>query len=167
MISEATVNEKQTVDIGRVAPNFTLLDTTGTPHNLLETAAERPLILVFYRGDWCPWCQLQMKQLAGIYPELQKRGVALWAISPQTNEKNIAFKEKREIPFPILDDSALAVIGGWGLEDELDPHQEHIPYPTTYIIAQGGRVYWRRLGQRPDDRPTPGEIMAALPKYKS
>jgi peroxiredoxin len=163
-MNQTTTNEKQTIDIGRIAPNFTLVDTTGTSHTLLQAAAERPIILVFYRGDWCPWCQIQMKQLAGVYQELQERGVALWAISPQTQEKNSAFKAKREIPFPILDDSALEVIRGWGLEDELDPVQEHIPYPTTYIIDKGGRVHWRRLGQRPDDRPTPGEIMAALPK---
>lgn len=156
-------NEAKAVKEGQMAPNFTLYDTDGRAHELAAVAAVQPMILVFYRGDWCGWCQLQMAQLTKAYAEFEQAGVALWAISPQEQALNLAFRQKRDIPFPILEDSHLAVIDHWGLRHELNPDSENIPYPTTYIIAQGGRVHWRRMGHTKDDRPTPGEILANLP----
>ncbi len=154
--------DETALKVGAAAPDFTLKNTDGISFNLLTAAQEKPIVLVFYRGDWCAWCQLQTAQLAKAYDQFEAAGVALWAISPQDTATNEAFRTRREIPYPILADDDLAVIRAWGLEDELDPNHENIPYPTTYIIGQDGRVHWRRLG-RTKDRPTPEEILAALP----
>lgn len=155
-------NEARAVPVGTAVPPFTLQNTDGQPYTLAQIPADKPLILVFYRGDWCPYCQLQMYQLSQVYNDILAHGAELWAISPQSQEQNQAFREKRDIPFPILCDDKLTVIDQWGLRDELDPSQEQIPYPTTYIIVNG-QAHWRKLGHRKDDRPTPGEIIAALP----
>lgn len=156
-------NEAIAIPVGAVAPDFTLQDTDGINYNLSAAIKEKPVVLVFYRGDWCAWCQLQTAQLAQNYDKFLAASVALWAISPQDRATNQAFGHKRGITYPILEDTAQRVIRRWGLLDELDPHQENIPYPTTYVIGRDGRVHWRRLGHDKKDRPTPQEILNALP----
>lgn len=130
---------------------------------LHEAVAEKPLILVFYRGDWCPYCQIQMYQMSQVLGEIEAKGAGIWGISPQSRAQNRAFRQKRLIEYPILSDESLAVIRAWGLEDEVYPYHDHIPYPTTYVVGMGGRVVWRHLGFY-DRRPTAGEIVAALPR---
>lgn len=155
--------ESSVVGVGQPAPNFTLTNTDGrvyTLHNLVQT---QPLVLVFYRGDWCPYCQLQLAQLGQTYPQFTGRGAEVWAISPQSHQLNQQFREKRGVPFPILYDENTQIIRQWGLYHELNPYQLDIPYPTTYIIKVGGVVHWRKLGLRADDRPTPGEVLSNLP----
>ena len=156
-------NEEIAIAIGDQAPDFTLTDIHSQSHQLSTALQSGPVVLVFYRGDWCGWCQLQTAQLAKVYDKFLDAGVSLWAISPQQQVTNQQFSEKREIPYPILADDDLAVIDEWGLRHELNPDQENIPYPTTYVINQDGSIHWRHLGGSKDDRPTTEEILAALP----
>ncbi len=102
-------------------------------------------------------------QLAQTYAEFQAKGVALWTVSPQDVETNQALRERRDLPFPILADADQAVIRAWGLFNDQDPQQRPIPYPATYIVGQDGRILWRHLGLETRDRPTVGQILAALP----
>ncbi len=163
MIISIHPKENIAISVGSQAPDFTLIDTNNQPHTLSEALKSGPVVLVFYRGDWCPWCQLQTAQLAQSYDKFVDADVNIWAISPQRQAINKQFGEKRQIPYPILADDDLAVINTWGLLHELNPDQENIPYPTTYIIDTNGRIHWRRLGEQPQDRPTTAEILAALP----
>ena len=156
-------NEEIAVAVGTKAPDFTLQDIDHKSYQLSDALQSGPVVLVFYRGDWCAWCQLQTAKLAQSYDKFVDAGVSLWAISPQQQRINKQFGEKRQIPYPILADEDLAVIKDWGLLHELNPDQENIPYPTTYIINEDGSVHWRHLGSLPEDRPTTEEILNALP----
>ena len=151
------------VNVGDIAPDFTLTDTMGRHHTLSEATAIQPVVLVFYRGDWCPYCQIQLHQLGNHESAFQNKKALVLAISPQKHELNIAFAEKRGVPFPILWDEGQNVIETWGLCHELNEHQEHIPHPTTYVIGRGNKVLWRKLGENAADRPDPADILAALP----
>lgn len=152
------------IDVGDIAPDFILTDNMGISRSLLDTAAEQYVVLVFYRGDWCPYCQLQMRELGKSMAQFDEKGGVLWGISPQKHEINQAFAEKREIPFPIVWDEGQQVISEWGLIHELDPHQSEIPYPTTYIIGAGNQVVWRHIADdHIGNRPQTSEILAALP----
>lgn len=157
-------NEEIAIPVGAEAPDFTLQDTNGGTYTLSESIKKNPVVLVFYRGDWCAWCQLQTAQLAKVYNEFIEAGVEIWAISPQDRERNQAFQDKRKIQYPILEDNNQDIIRTWGLINELDESAQYdIPYPTTYIIDRNGRVHWRRLGRNAEDRPTPTEILNELP----
>ena len=103
-----------------------------------------------------------MVQLAQVLDQIQAKGAALWAISPQEAAANQALRERRDLPMPILADADQAVIRQWGLFNQQDPKQRPIPYPATYIVGQNGRIHWRNLGLAARDRPTPAEIIAAL-----
>lgn len=97
-----------------------------------------------------------------IYDEILSTGGELLAVSPQTIDQNLGLRERRALSFPILADADLAVIHEWGLFNDLDPKERQIPYPATYIVAQDGRIAWAHLGIDTRDRPTVGEVLAAL-----
>ena len=158
-----TNNKIDPINVGDIAPDFVLTDSAGHTHRLSEIAAQQAVVLVFYRGDWCPYCQIQLHQLGSRSQDFHQKGARVLAISPQKHELNQAFAEKRQVPFPIVWDENQSVISEWGLRHELDEHQEHIPYPTTYVIGAGNRLLWRKLGVNKSDRPHPEEILAALP----
>lgn len=101
-------------------------------------------------------------QLEKVYSEVLAQGGELLAVSPQTVETNAGLRERRDLSFPILADADLAVIHAWGLFNDLDPKERQIPYPATYVIAQDGSIFWAHLGIETRDRPTVGEVMAAL-----
>lgn len=98
-----------------------------------------------------------------MYDKFLAAQAQLWAISPQPQETNRRFRERRSIPYPILQDVDLAVIQRWGVLHTHNPDEENIPYPSTYVVAQNGRIHWRRLGHDKKDRPTAEEVLAALP----
>lgn len=102
-------------------------------------------------------------QLAKVYDQITAVGAVLWAISPQTLTDNQNLRQRRHLPFPILADTDLAVIRAWGLFHELDAYDRLIPYPATYIVGQDGRCVRFWLGLETRDRPTPGEVLAAVP----
>jgi peroxiredoxin len=103
-------------------------------------------------------------QLAQVLDQIEAKGGQLWAISPQTVADNQALRDQYDLPFPILADADQSVIRQWGLFNELDPKQRPIPYPATYIVGKNGRILYRNLGLTTRDRPTPAEIIAALPE---
>ena len=152
-----------TIDVGDIAPDFSLTDSMGDRYKLSDVTAEQAVVLVFYRGDWCPYCQIQLYKLGTHAQEFKDKKATVLAISPQQHELNKAFAHKRQVPFPILWDENQRVISEWGLCHELDEHQEHIPHPTTYVIGQGNKVLWRKLGENKADRPEPEDIIAILP----
>jgi len=151
------------IGVGDIAPNFTLTDVMGETYTLSQITENETVVLVFYRGDWCPYCQIQMHQLGKRLGEFEDKKARLLAISPQRHEKNEEFARKRGVTFPILWDEGQKVINEWGLAHELDQHQEHIPHPTTYVITKGNEVIWRKLGDHIGDRPEPEDILAVIP----
>jgi peroxiredoxin Q/BCP len=101
-------------------------------------------------------------QLAKIYAQFEELGVSLWAISPQSVEKNRVLIERRELPFPILSDADQKVIRQWGVFNDEDPKGRAIPYPATYLIDQKGWITWVHIGQSTRDRPSSDEILLQI-----
>jgi peroxiredoxin len=100
--------------------------------------------------------------MASVYEEIKALGAELWSIAPQSIDENSALRRRRHLPFPILADDGQAVIHRWGLFNDLDPKRRAIPYPATYIVGQRRRVRWSKVSRGTRDRPTSGEIVAAL-----
>lgn len=155
-------NESVMLKVEDAALDFTLYNTAGQALRLSSTLVEGPLALVFYRGDWCAWCQNQLIRLAALYERIQSHGADLWAISPQSENVNQALRERHGLPFPILADTDQAVMRAWGVFKEVDPEGRAIPYPSTYIVNQDGCIHWRHLGLGMRDRPQVREVVAAV-----
>ena len=78
------------------APDFTLKDATGTDITLYEELKKGPVIVTFYRGGWCPYCNLELKAYQEIIHDIKANGAQLIAVSPQTPDASLTLKEKHE-----------------------------------------------------------------------
>ena len=97
------------VAVGDKLADFTLPDANGRPVSLGELVADGPAVIVFYRGGWCPYCNLALRAYqAELLPQLDRFGARLVAISPQGPEKSLRTKEKAELAFTVLSDAGAA-----------------------------------------------------------
>lgn len=147
-------------NVGDKAPEFKLLDATGELISLQEILKNGPVILIFYRGSWCPWCNLQLRTLQQLLPEINNLGATLIAVSPQTPDNSLSMKEKHELTFHVLSDQDNKVADKYGLVFEIEkavienaynkiglsiPHFNgtdnwKIPVTGTFIIDQKGVI---------------------------
>lgn len=168
--------------VGSPAPDFTLPDALGKPVTLSHLLEHGPVVVTFYRGEWCPYCNLQMRALQTALPEFQELGASLVAISPQAPDHSLSLTEKHALTFAVLSDADQAVIRAYHLQFTLagdledlqvnvwhnDPrdhnadHSATLPVPATFVIDQGGIVRWAFVSADWRVRAEPADIAAAL-----
>jgi peroxiredoxin len=171
---------------GDRAPDFTLLDPDGKPTALQDLLAQGPLVISFYRGVWCPYCNMELQALQEILPELAARGAGLVAISPQTAVNSRKSQRQNSLEFPILSDAGGAVGAAFGLRftlpDELvelykafgndlptlnqDPSWT-LPMPARYVIGTDGVIVYAEVNPDYTQRPDPSELLPVLDRLTS
>ena len=102
------------------APDFALPDARGTAVRLSHLLTQGPVIMTFYRGQWCPYCHLALRAYQQALPHMQARGASLVAISPQTPDHSRAMAEKLELTFALLSDMGNQVARQFGLVFTID-----------------------------------------------
>lgn len=90
---------------GESAPDFTLTDALGKEIRLSEELANGPVILTFYRGGWCPFCNLQLRAYQEFLPEFRELGASLIAVSPQSPDNTLSQQEKERLTFLVASDT--------------------------------------------------------------
>ena len=146
--------------VGDQAPDFTLLDAVGESVTLSELLANGPVVLTFYRGEWCPYCNVQLRHLEQALPSFQKLNATLVAVSPQSPDHALSLTEKYDLKFPVLSDVDQEVSRAYrvqfalsgDLEDlqvnvfQNDPSVQNangtrsLPVPATFVIDRHGVV---------------------------
>lgn len=179
--------EKQRIAEGAIqakarAPDFALLDQDGDLIKLQDLLEMGPVVLVFYRGKWCPHCNSTLLAMQRILPRIQEKGASLVAISPMLPDGTQVFATKRDLEFSVLSDFANEVARKYKLTftvpEEVRPSFEawgedipahngecswEIPLPATYIINQEGMIVWSFIDNDPGCRGEPDDIVAAIP----
>lgn len=158
--------------VGDLAPDFTLEDQSGRQVTLSAEVEMKPVVLVFYRGYWCPYCGRQLSELRSLLEPNEK--ISLWAVSVDSHEQSKSFAEKiasdgrGNINFQMLSDPGHRVIDSYGLRDPRYAGNElqGIPYPAVYVIDKSRRVVWARVEKDFKVRPRNSEIRAALQGLK-
>jgi peroxiredoxin len=168
--------------VGDRAPQFTLPDAFGRAVSLRQRLSAGPVVLVFYRGEWCPYCNVYLRALQAALPDLAARGASLIAISPQSADHSLSITEKAELGFEVLSDVDQAVIRAYKLQftappDLQDLHlnvfqndlRDHnadrswqLPVPATFVIDRDGVVRAAHVSANYRTRMEPGAIIAAL-----
>jgi peroxiredoxin Q/BCP len=122
--------------VGERAPEFTLPDHTGKDRSLTELLSAGPIILYFYPADFTPGCTSQACNLRDLHTEIQKAGLRIVGISPQSPESHVKFREKYELPFDLLSDEHKTVIKMYGLNGPLGIGVRR----ATYLVDGSRRV---------------------------
>ncbi len=170
------------IEVGATLPDADLLDPHGATTSLYAALGGRLSVLVFYRGAWCPYCNIALNTYqADLVPELSGRGVGLVAISPQTPDGSLSVQEKHELTFTVLSDPGNQVATAVGIltgpSDEARAAQLQLgldltavnadgtiglPMPTTIIVDADRVIRWIDVHPDYSTRSEPGEILAAV-----
>lgn len=169
------------LSVGASAPNFSLPDATGATVELNRLMANGPVVLTFYRGGWCPYCNIQLRAYQGILNELKKLGASLVAVSPETPDNSLDTQQREELEFHVLSDNGNVVAKQFGLvfpvsaevrllfegwEINLETHNGieggEIPVPATYIIDEAATIIFGKPDVDYRTRVEPKEILRAL-----
>ncbi|WP_210520051.1 peroxiredoxin-like family protein [Hymenobacter terricola] len=166
---------------GQPAPDFTLPDATGHPVSLATLLAAGPVVLVFYRGNWCPYCNVQLRAYNQALASFKALGATLVAVSPQTPDLTSLTAEEKDLHFPVLSDTGNAVARQYGLAYRVGDAVYHtlhgvgidlavfngddsgeLPLTGTFVIARNGTITWAATEANFKQRPDPTLILAAL-----
>lgn len=144
------------------APNFTLADQTGESITLDTYRGGGPILLVFYRGSWCPFCSSELRGLGAAYDDFRKAGIRILAISTDASGKSAQATERLGLKFPLLSDVDAKVIRDYGLLHRGGgPDGGDVSLPANFLVGADGRILWRRVAGRVQDRLDPQEILKA------
>ncbi|GHO51142.1 peroxiredoxin-like family protein [Ktedonospora formicarum] len=167
--------------VGEMAPDFTLPDALGRSVKLSELLQRGPVVLTFYRGIWCPICNLEVRAYQQALPQLEALGASVVAISPQIPKQSLSMAEKHALSFAVLNDAGNLVARQYGLDFILDEavrtaHQQlgadlpayngdaswQLPIPATFLIDQAGIVRLAFVDPDFTHRLDPSIIIAQL-----
>ena len=171
---------------GDAAPGFALPNVRGGTVTLSSLLAKGPVVLTFYRGGWCPYCNLQLRAYQRVLPAIRALGATLVAISPEAPDQTLTTAEKNQLEFEVLSDlkgdagrafglffdladelKALYTAGGIDLSKKHVDGKWRLPVPATYVIASDGRIALAFVDPEYRNRLEPSEIIAALEALRS
>jgi len=180
---QATKLSQQALNVGDRAPDFELPNAAGGVVKLSELLKSGAVILNFYRGGWCPYCNLELRALQQALPEFQRYNASLVAISPETPDNSLSTQEKNELAFPVLSDVGNVVAKDYGLVFVLDPALQELyttfgldipghngdesfelPMPATYVVDPTGVIIYAFAEEDYLQRAEPSDILAAIAK---
>lgn len=148
--------------VGKAVPKFSASRFDGSRIDS-ATLFQRPCVVVFYRGNWCPFCVAQVKELAARYQDIADKGLDLVFISPQPQKKSLALSKRFGIQAKFLVDEGNAAARALGLASEFGiptgfqalGYDSETVMPTVLIVDAGGRLVWADQTNNYRVRPMP------------
>lgn len=168
--------------VGDAAPLFALPDATGRVVRLHDLLASGPVVLTFYRGEWCPYCNLELRTWQRHLGEIADGGGQLVAVSPQRPTDALSISERHALEFPVLSDEDQQVIRSyklrfalppglralydtaWGIDlPALNPEGSWaLPVPGTFVVTPDRRIAYAFASADYRVRAEPADVLAAL-----
>ncbi|AZN32397.1 peroxiredoxin-like family protein [Pseudoalteromonas sp. Xi13] len=169
------------LQVGAKVSNFSLNNHSAEQVELADLLNNGPVIISFYRGNWCPYCNLELKALNDHLPEFKTHNAQLVAISPQLPDETLSSAQKNALEFDVLSDINNKVAEQFGLLFTLDERivalysqfgidfekyygnkSYKLPLPATYVINQKGIITYAFLNEDYTLRAEPTDVLAAL-----
>ena len=154
-----TFDHSKTIKVGDHLPSFSLTDALSHEVRSEDLLAKTPLLITFYRGEWCPYCNLALRAMQKTLPAIQAKGVTLVAISPELPDQALTTSEKNELQFTVLSDvgnkfaaqlgilfqqpdAMRAPFKAFGVDFEKRNGDDSlvVPLPATFLVDQKGVV---------------------------
>lgn len=181
-IISASAAEPGALSVGDKAPNFTLTSVQGSEVELKDLLDEGPVVLTFYRGEWCPFCNAALAGLQDSYAEIQSLGAEVVAISPQTIESSTNSREENDLDYIVLSDPGNSVASDFGvafqLPDQLlgkyknsygidlakfnDGADSSLPLATLYVIDTNRKIKYAFVTDDHSKRADPSDVIEVL-----
>tara|TARA_R110002049_G_scaffold72490_7_gene187530 strand:+ start:100652 stop:101302 length:651 start_codon:yes stop_codon:yes gene_type:complete len=170
------------LSLGQNAPDFLLPNSKGESVSLTNLLSNGAVVLTFYRGNWCPYCNLQLRALQQRLADIHALQAQLVAISLQMPDESLSTIEQETLGFPVLSDAGARVAAeygvAWQVPDLILDHMRVdrnlelakinggngnvLPIPATFVLNQDGIVTWRFVDVDYRHRAEPNEILEAL-----
>ena len=167
--------------VGDRAPEFALSDAGAEIVRSADLLARGPLVVSFYRGVWCPYCNTELQALEAFLPQIEELGGSLVAISPQSPANGRKSARQNKLSFPILSDQGNQVAAAFGLQYHLPDYLIELykqlgndlplvngdpswilPIPARYVIGQDGVIRYANVSADYTQRPEPEDMLPAL-----
>lgn len=181
-----TVNDAKGLKIGIKAPVFSAIDANGAEFILGKVLKTNPVVLIFYRGYWCPVCNKHLSQIQDSLQLINEMGAKVVAVSPEKPEYLNKMAEKSGAGFTLLYDEDYRIAEAYDVNFIPDAKQlfvyntvlsaklkkthsddsQRLPIPATYIISQEGIIIWRQFDPNYKKRSNVKEILQALTELK-
>ncbi|MBW6497009.1 MAG: AhpC/TSA family protein [Bacteroidales bacterium] len=177
-----SASQAQGLRVGEKAPNFQATDSHGNQFKLESALKEGPVVVVFYRGHWCPVCNKHLKKLQDSLEVIQQAGARVVAISPEKPDNLEKTAEKTGTRFSLLYDEGYRISDAFDVTfrpDSMDrimyntilranlknahsDDSQQLPVPATFVIGRDGKIAWRHFDPDYKKRASAREIMEAL-----
>ncbi len=171
----------QSLHVGDTAPDFTLPKAGGGIFMLGEALRFGPAVVVFYRGEWCPYCNVQLRSYQQALAGFKEHNATLVAISPQTPDNSLTTVEQKQLEFPVLSDVGNVVSRQFGLAYQVNGEvletlrglgidlavyngdtAGELPLTGTFVIDQDRVLRWAVIEADFRRRPDPADVLTAL-----
>lgn len=171
---------------GDQAPDFRLKDAGNKEVQLTRLLQKGPVVLSFYRGGWCPYCNLELRALQLALPEIRMSGAELITVTPESSDNSISTIEKNELTFQVLTDPDNLTGKSYGLvfefpaylietyktfDVDLSSHnnsdRHELPVPATYVIRRDSTVEYAYINEDYTKRADIDEIIECLKRLKT
>ncbi len=167
------------IEAGQAAPDAELLSIYGDSTKLSDLWADEHVLLIFYRGGWCPFCNAQIRDLAVQYSEFEDRSVVPVLVSVDEPDTASLLTATYDVPFPVMSDSDLDAHEAYNVVLEISDEQyegmkargidleeytgtdDHVyAVASSFLIEQGGQLVWSHVDLNYRNRPSPEQYMA-------
>jgi peroxiredoxin len=182
----ASGGAQRALKAGDTVPAFTLADPDGNAVSSASLLSKGSLVISFYRGVWCPYCNMELQALQNILPQFQALGASLIAISPQNPVNSRKSVRQNNLSFPILSDPHNDVAAAFGLRFALpdylvdlykslkndlpafngDPSWT-LPMPGRFVVGEDGTILYAEVNPDYTRRPEPEAMLPALRSVRS
>ncbi len=171
--------------VGSKVPSLTLHTVENEPYDLMAAIAKKPTVLIFYRGSWCPYCNLHLNELKDVESELLGLGYQIIAISPDKPENLKKSAEKHEMKYQLLSDSKMEAAKAFGLafkvdsptlnkyekygidlEDTSGEKHHLLPVPAVFLVNTDGIIQFQYVNPNYKVRLKKEIILAAAKAFQ-
>ena len=178
---DTTYAMPQGLEVGIEAPLFKTTDIEGNKIKVSELLKSGPVVIVFYRGEWCPWCTKYLSELNESLPEIKAKGASVLVVSPEVKSSSENTKKMTASDFVFISDADLKIGKAYDVlfhvtEDyqgkvhaklkKGDPSNtsvvDNLPVPATYVIGVDGKITYRQFDYNYSKRANAGDILEVL-----
>jgi|TARA_B110000503_G_scaffold77361_1_gene119216 peroxiredoxin len=149
------------LETGKLAPDFSLQSLNGDWVKLSQLRGDK-ILMIFYRGHWCPFCVGHLQDIQIMLPELEKRGYQVLAVSPDDATGMQKMADRMDRPYQFLSDVDLAVTDLYGIRKD-----EELPHPAMILLDDQGIVQWFYIGEDYKTRPSATQLRQVLDRLDS